>query len=279
MDVSAVFEQLAAAVRESGALALAKRGTVENIGKDEVGEAGDTERLTAMRRAKTVIDEQVQEILLEHAEKHLGTDIVVDAEEDTPMLAHFPATNAARSLVIDPIDGTLEYLEGTDSYSVCLALLERGSVLFSLVFFPSRDITYALTPDGKPVAYTSFSTLGTAQSTEVEIAPSSSRLLYKTRRLSAEMEKKFLDAGFEVREFDNYAEGLLAVLDGRAVGCIACEPQVRDILIGPVIGAARGGFSCDFRGEAIQWPTRGRLSEGFFGNACIEKEIRAILSQ
>lgn len=277
MDASAVFDRLSDAVREAGVLALKSQGTVKNDGKIEEGAPNESERLKAMRAAKTVIDEQVQEMLLKALlECFPKGDILVDGEETTPSLAHFSGSTH-RSVVIDPIDGTLEYLEGKDTYSVCVALIEESTVAWAIVYFPARDIAYAVAPDGKAYAYTDFATTGTAQAKLIELPESGPRVLFKTRRVTANFEQRFLDAGFEVREWDNYVQGLLAVLTGDAVGYIACEPQMRDILIGPVIGSARGGFMCDWQGEDIIWPQSGRLPQAFFGNAAVEKEIRELL--
>ncbi len=277
MDSSAVFERLCAAVRESGVLAKKCQGTVANMPKVEEGAPDESDRLKAMRSAKTVIDEQVQEILLKALlECFPDGDILVDAEEETPSLAHF-SSSTHRSVIIDPIDGTLEYLEGKDTYSVCIALVEDGSVAWALVYFPARDIAYAVAPDGKAYEYREFAATGTAQATAITLPESAPRVLYKTRRVALEFEQRFLDAGFEVREWDNYVQGLLAVLSGDAVGYISCEPQMRDILIGPVIGNAAGGFMCDWHSSEITWPPSGRLPQAFFGNAAIEKEIRELL--
>jgi fructose-1,6-bisphosphatase/inositol monophosphatase family enzyme len=279
MSADAVFKKLSEAVREAGALALKKQGTVKNDGKEAELLPGEGDHLRAMKAAKTVIDEQVQEILLNAVTDTLGTDdIVIDAEEDTPSLSLFTARDSSRSVVIDPIDGTLEYLEGRDTYSVCLALLEQTKVVAAIVFFPARDIAYALTPDGSSLEYQQFSAQGTGSAKAISLAHTASRLIYKTRRVPEDFEQRFVRAGFEVRGWDNYVQGLLAVLNGEACGYIAYEPQMRDILMGPILSMGSGGFMCDWQNNEIKWPIRGRLSQGFFGNASVEKEIRALLS-
>ena len=278
MDNDAAFIRLAATVKDAGALALQKQGGVENVGKEEVGAANESERLKAMRRAKTIIDEQVQEMLLGTAAECWGDNVVIDAEEQTSSLSRFPKREGTRSLIIDPIDGTLEYLEGHDSYSVCIALIESGTLSFALVYFPARDIAYGVAPDGRSYEYPSFATKELSDARRAVLPPHAPRIVYKTRRVPEEFERRFTEAGFEVRGWDNYVQGLMAVFNGEAAGYLACEPQIRDVLIGPVIGTAQGGFMCGWRGEKITWPRSGRLAAGFFGNVALEKEFRAILS-
>lgn len=278
MDDMAIYERFAETVRRAGLYAREKQGSVENLGKDIVGSADDSERVKAMRSAKTVIDEEVQEMLLKTAFECFGENIVIDAEEDTPSLSLFPNKEAARSLIIDPIDGTLEYLEGKDAYSVCIALIEDRKLAHTLVYFPTRDKTYGVAPDGIAYEYASFAERGIAAGTPVKLPASAACILYKTRRIPEDFEKRFVDAGFEVRGLDNYVVGLLAVLSGDAAGYIACEPQMRDILIGPVIGRSAGGFMCDWLGDTLRWPAMGRLPQGIFGNTAFEEELRSLLS-
>lgn len=279
-DLFGIFDRLSLAVRESGALALASQGKVANEGKElDVVVENESEHLRLMRTAKTVIDEQVQEIMLSAAFECLGEDVVIDAEEKTHSLARFPTSDGARSLVIDPIDGTLEYLEGQDTYSVCVALIDRGTIACALVYFPARDRAYGVAPDGYSYEYPSFATAGLSAAVRLRLPQTAARIVYKTRRTPPEFERRFTDAGFEVRGWDNNVEGLLAVVSGEASGYIAGAPQIRDILIGPAIGAAERGFMCDWHGGKITWPQKGRLPEGFFGNASYEREFNTILSR
>lgn len=278
MNASEIFDRMCGAVREAGELARAKQNTVQNDPKMDQALPNENERLTAMRTAKTIIDEHVQEMLLSALlECYPAGDLLVDAEEKTSTLMHFSG-NGSISVILDPIDGTLEYLEGNDSYSVCIALIENAKLTWAIVYFPARDKAYSVAPDGKAYVYDTFGANGTKHAQAIELPKSGPRVLYKTRRVPLEFEQRFLDAGFEVREWDNYVQGLLAVLTGDAVGYIACEPQIRDILIGPVIGKSSGGFMCNWQGDEIVWPQTGRLPQAFFGNAAIEKEILTILT-
>jgi len=48
-----------------------------------------------------------------------------------------------RTLVVDPIDGTRAFLRGDDQFTVCLAVIEDGQALASVIFAPARDEMYA----------------------------------------------------------------------------------------------------------------------------------------
>lgn len=49
----------------------------------------------------------------------------------------------ARTFIIDPIDGTRSFLEGSGSWAHSLAVVEDGSVTAGVVFLPMRDRLYA----------------------------------------------------------------------------------------------------------------------------------------
>jgi myo-inositol-1(or 4)-monophosphatase len=67
--------------------------------------------------------------------------------EGTPVVAeetrNFPALlEEDLCFVVDPIDGTHEFVEGRDGYAVCVALLQRGTPVMALVDFPARSQRY-----------------------------------------------------------------------------------------------------------------------------------------
>lgn len=144
--------------------------------------------------------------------------------------------------------------------------------------FPARNIAYGVAADGKSYRYKNFSTTGTSEADEIVLPEKPQRVLYKSRRVPEEFDKRFLDAGYKTIELDAYSDGLLKVISGEAAGYIANDPQMRDILIGPVIAAARSGFMCDWHSNEIQWPKKGRIRETFYGNRAHESELRALLA-
>ena len=64
--------------------------------------------------------------------------IPVVSEEDTPTAGAGQDTNAA-ILLIDPLDGTKEFIKGRDEFAVNIALVEDGRVSAGLIYAPARD--------------------------------------------------------------------------------------------------------------------------------------------
>ena len=61
--------------------------------------------------------------------------------------------------VIDPLDGTNNYLNGLDYYSVCIALAHRGKICLGLVYRPSNGDCYFAEENNK-ASLTNLKTLG-----------------------------------------------------------------------------------------------------------------------
>ncbi len=96
-------------------------------------------------------------ILLRLAERF--ADAALDAEEESRSVEAFAAASPERPLlVLDPIDGSYNYLSGARDYAVMAAWIEQGVYQASVVHFPAYHLTYWATrgggcyrqPDGAP---------------------------------------------------------------------------------------------------------------------------------
>jgi myo-inositol-1(or 4)-monophosphatase len=86
------------------------------------------------------------ESLLREGLAWFAPSIPVIAEETSPGCSHILDELC---FVIDPIDGTSEFIAGGDGYSIAVALLERGRPVLSFLDFPARqERFYALRGHG-----------------------------------------------------------------------------------------------------------------------------------
>lgn len=72
--------------------------------------------------------------------KRLTPDIPVVSEEDEASLTHRQPTGDF--WLIDPLDGTKEFLAQSDEFTVNIALVQNGSVTFGVVVAPALDLAY-----------------------------------------------------------------------------------------------------------------------------------------
>lgn len=263
---------------KAGQLAKSMQGKVENIGKEVEKLSSDNERLLAVRTAKTIIDEQVQEILLKELVKVLDPkQIHLDAEEDTASRALFTGSGQALTLVIDPIDGTLEYLKGNDTYSVCLGLIDQDKLCLAIIYFPARDDFYLLDSLGKSLVLKNAAYQDLSVARDIKLPTDSQKRVFANSRVPQALITGLKNLGYQVscdRDVSfPWSEALLGVLSGEFSFCLFHTPQVRDILLGGLIENIDGGFALDWSGKALDWPSGGRVPRALFGAGSIPQDV------
>ena len=118
------------AALQAGAVARRLQGQVANRGKRTSSGTPESEALTAA-------DLAAQDVIL-----HLLADafpgIRIDAEEDTDTVELFGSDPDTRlEIVVDPIDGTLGYVEGSEDFAVMAALIDGGRLAAAVVAYPA----------------------------------------------------------------------------------------------------------------------------------------------
>jgi 3'(2'), 5'-bisphosphate nucleotidase len=130
-DLLTVMEE---AARTAGAAAL------------DVRAEGVSAELKADRSPVTRADRQAEAIILNRLAAAFP-DIPVVAEE-----AHsaglVPERLGPRFFLVDPIDGTREFIAGRDEFTVNIALVEDGRPVAGVVFVPALDELYVGSPRG-----------------------------------------------------------------------------------------------------------------------------------
>jgi len=130
--VETFLRAAAVASRQAGHVARHLQGRVENLGKSAHG--------TPESEALTAVDLACQEVFLELLRTELP-DAAVDAEEDTALSRNAPPEHAGRPLVVlDPLDGTLSYLAGSDDWAVMSALVRGGRYAAAYLEFPALGL-------------------------------------------------------------------------------------------------------------------------------------------
>lgn len=137
MNYQKLYECLFCAVRTAGIVANMMQATIVNEGKQVELVEDEDERHLRMREAKTRADEIVQEILLQSLLPEYQAVLSLDVEEDTVSRTCFLKQDYDYTLVLDPIDGTLEYLHQKDTWSICSAILHEHDVRWLLSIFQS----------------------------------------------------------------------------------------------------------------------------------------------
>lgn len=124
------------------ATALARKAGSEVWRIQKAGELGV--ELKPGDEPVTVADRIASEMIVEGLHKAFPTDPLI-SEELTPEPG---ALGSKRLWLIDPIDGTKDFITGSDGYAVMIGLCIDGRPRMGVVHLPAQDRTYWATPDG-----------------------------------------------------------------------------------------------------------------------------------
>ncbi|WP_343343067.1 3'(2'),5'-bisphosphate nucleotidase CysQ [Sphingomicrobium sp. XHP0239] len=128
IDRRALVDPLAATVRAAGAAIL--RVVEEGFAVEH--KADDSPVTRADRAAEAVILAALRD---------LAPDVPVVAEEQVEA-GHIPA-HGDRYFLVDPLDGTKEFVRGGEDYTVNIGLIEDGVPTFGVIHVPVSGATYA----------------------------------------------------------------------------------------------------------------------------------------
>lgn len=89
----------------------------------------------------TEADEKAEAIILAGLAAHYP-DVPVVAEE-AASAGNIPQSLGARFFLVDPLDGTKEFVAGREDFTVNIALIENGVPVAGIVYAPARHALYA----------------------------------------------------------------------------------------------------------------------------------------
>lgn len=152
--------------------------------------------------------------------------------------------------VIDPLDGTHNYLRGFPHYSVSIALLERDEPIYGVVYDPLRDELFAASKGSGAVLNDRRLRVGQRQ--DLNGALLCTGFPFRQRQqMAAHLEtlKEFLAVAEDVRRTGSAALDLCYVAAGRTDGYWESGLKPWDMAAGALIVREAGGRCCDFQGE------------------------------
>jgi myo-inositol-1(or 4)-monophosphatase len=121
--------------RSAGKIVLEHYGAVERLTKTHAATTDE---------AVTEADRATQRHIVAAIQKRFPNDGIVGEEDDTGsgITARLPDPRG-RVWVIDPIDGTNNFIAGLGAFAVCIGLIEDGMPTLGVVYDVTRDLPYA----------------------------------------------------------------------------------------------------------------------------------------
>lgn len=90
----------------------------------------------------TAADEAAETIILHDLERlALGIPIVSEERSATDR-AHATASPSTTYFLVDPLDGTREFIAGREEFTVNIALMDRGAPLIGIIAAPAADLAW-----------------------------------------------------------------------------------------------------------------------------------------
>jgi len=198
----------------------------------------------------------------------LAPDIPVLSEEDCDIP---PEQRQAwqRWWLVDPLDGTKEFIAGTEEFTVNIALIEQGRVVFGVVAMPVNGRCYY---GGQGIGAWRADAAGVAEPIQVRLAPPAgeSFTVVASRRHSSPQQERLLAGLGEALgalELVNIGSSLKFCL--LAEGTADCYPRLAptsqwDTAAAQGVLEGAGGEVLGLEGTAFVYPPRESLRNPFF---------------
>lgn len=131
-------------------LLAAIRPIAEDAGQATLRFYGLTEAATKADGSPVTAADQAAEDIILPALRALTPDIPVVSEEEASK-GLSPEVTGARFWLVDPLDGTKEFLSGNGEFTINIALIEAGLPVLGVVVVPALGETYAGAEPGTAV--------------------------------------------------------------------------------------------------------------------------------
>jgi len=218
---------------------------------------GQVERLTKTHattnaEAVTEADRATQRHIVEALRRRFPDDGIIGEESDTGDSITFDCRNPdGRNWVIDPIDGTNNFISGIGAFAVCIGLLDRGVPVLGVVYDVTRDLMYhAAKGDGAWINQKRIHALATPLS-DSSILMLTSNLMDASGQAPAWAKRWIGQTSWKIRIFGSAAIEAVHVAAGVAHGAITINGKLWDCVGPAAIVLEAGGLITSPDGRAI----------------------------
>ncbi len=226
-------------------------------GKIVLDHFGHVERKTkthsaASREAVTEADRASQRFIVAGLRKRFAGDGVIGEENETGDAITFECPDPqGRVWVIDPVDGTNNFIAGLRAFAVCIGRLEKGEPILGVVLDVCQDLAYAAARGEG--AWLNNKRLQAAQTpmNESSLLMITSNLMDHQKRLPGYVMRWMGQTEWKTRILGSAALEAVAVAAGVAHGAITVNGKLWDVAAPAAILAEAGGVLTSLRGERI----------------------------
>jgi myo-inositol-1(or 4)-monophosphatase len=218
---------------------------------------GHVDRLTKTNSATkdeavTEADRASQRLIVAGLKKQFPADGIIGEESDTGTTITCEVTNPlGRNWVIDPIDGTNNFIAGLGAFAVCIGLLDQGSPVLGVVLDVTRDLCYAAALGQGAFANEKPIRALTTPLGESSMLMMTSNLIDSYGKTPEWACRWIGQTVWKTRILGSAALEAAQVAAGVAHGAVTCNGKLWDIVAPAAIVLEAGGLITDLRGKAI----------------------------
>jgi myo-inositol-1(or 4)-monophosphatase len=229
--------------RSAGKIILEQYGHVQRQTKTHIA---------ATDEAVTEADRASQRLIVAGLKKSFPTDGIIGEESDAGTSITVDINNPkGRNWVIDPIDGTNNFIAGLGNFAVCIGLLDAGIPILGVVYDVTRDLMYAAaTDEGATVNGQKIQSLTTPLN-ESSLVMLTSSLLDKHNKVPAWAVRCIGHSPWKARMLGSAALEAIQVAAGVAQAAITINGKLWDVTAPAAIVLEAGGLITALNGDPI----------------------------
>ncbi|MDB5295762.1 MAG: suhB 2 [Phycisphaerales bacterium] len=226
-------------------------------GKIVLGHYGKVERLTKTHsmttdEAVTDADRESQRYIVAGLRRRYPTDGLVGEENDTGSAITFDCPNPdGRVWVIDPIDGTNNFVAGLGAFAVCIGLMDRGLPVLGVVYDVSRDLMYTAAAGHGAWLGTRRLAVRPEPMNDTAMVMLTSNLLDKAGRCPPFPTRWLAQTNWKIRILGSAALEAVQVAAGVAQAAITMNGKLWDVAAPAAIVQEAGGLIVSLAGDPI----------------------------
>ncbi|HEY7088742.1 MAG TPA: inositol monophosphatase [Tepidisphaeraceae bacterium] len=243
MSLSHDLQYAAELARGAGKIALEHYGKVERLTKTHIA---------ASSEAVTEADRAAQRYIVAGLRKRFPDDGVVGEENESGDAITFDVKNPiARVWVIDPIDGTNNFIAGLGMFCVCIGLLEAGQPVLGIVYDVTRDAMYCSAKgEGAWLGSRRLRALDTPLN-DATMLMLTSNLIDKGGRAPQWAVRWISQTNWKIRVLGSAALEAVQVAAAVAHGSVTVNGKLWDVAAPAAIVLEAGGILTDLKGAPI----------------------------
>jgi myo-inositol-1(or 4)-monophosphatase len=228
--------------RSAGKIILEQYGKVQRLTKTHIA---------AQDEAVTEADRASQRLIVAGLRKQFPTDGIIGEESDAGTSITADINNPqGRNWVIDPIDGTNNFIAGLGAFAVCIGLLDAGHPILGVVYDVTRDIMYAADKTSATANGRKIQALTTPIG-DSSLVMMTSSLLDKSGRIPTWAVRCIGQSPWKARMLGSAALEAIQVAAGVAHGAITINGKLWDVTAPAAIVLAAGGVVTTLAGQPI----------------------------